>query len=120
MCKPSNNKDDATITAHGQEIKPQKDMKVLGLYLSANRDWTRQINETVKQLQSRLITLRQLAVAGSQRTISNLASSIIIGKIVYGIQAWGGTTLEKRQKLQKEINQSARIALGPKSYKMYI
>ena len=89
MCKPNDNKDDATITAQGKDIKPQKDMKVLGLYLSPNRNWTRQINEMVKQLQLRLITLRQLAAAGSQRTISSLASSIIIGKIVYGIQAWG-------------------------------
>ena len=61
-----------------------------------------------------------MAVAGSQRTISNLASSIIIGKIVYGIQCLGGTTLENRQKLQKTINQSARIALGPRSYKMSV
>ena len=90
MCKPCDNKDDATITARGKEIKPQNDMKVLGLYLSSNRDWTRQINETVKQLQLRLITLRQLAAAGSQRTISSLASSIIIGKVVYGIHARGG------------------------------
>ena len=87
MCKPSDNKDDATITAHGKEIKPQNDMRVLGLYLSSNRDWTRQINEMVKQLHLRLIKLRQLAVVGHQWTISNLASSIIIGKIVYGIQA---------------------------------
>ena len=118
MCKLSDNKDDATITAHGKEIKPQNDMKVLGLYLSSNRDWTRQINETVKQLQLRLITLRQLAAAGSQKTISSLASSIMIRKIVYGIKAWGATTLENRMKLQKTINQSARIPLGPRSYKM--
>ena len=64
--------------------------------------------------------MRQLAAAGSQKTISSLASSIIIGKIVYGIQAWGGTTLENRLKLQKTINQSARIALGPRSYKMSV
>ena len=32
----------------------------------------------------------------------------------------GGTTLENRQKLQKTINQSARIALGPRSYKMSV
>ena len=93
-------------------------MKVLGLYLSSNRDSIWQINGTVKQLQLILITLRQLAAAGSQKTISSLASSIIIGKIVYGIQAWGGTILENSLKLQKTINQSARIALGPRSYKI--
>ena len=120
MCKPSDDKDDATITAMGKLIKPQNNIKVLGLFLSSNREWTRQINETVKSLQMRLITLRQLAKAGSQKTIASLAWSLVAGKIVYGIQAWGGTTLQNRQKLQKVINQAARIAIGPRSYRMSI
>ena len=38
MCKPSDNKDDATITAHGKEIKPQNYMKVFrALYIFQQR-----------------------------------------------------------------------------------
>ena len=44
-------------------------------------------------------------------TISSLASSIIIGKIVYGIQAWGGTTLENRTtKDNKPVGQNSTKA----------
>ena len=47
----------------------------------------------------------------------NLASALMIGKITYGIQAWGGTNVANRQKLQKTINQAAHIVLGPLSYR---
>ena len=55
---------------------------------------------------------------GSQLTMARLAKALIISKITYGIQVWGGTTATNRQRIQVAINQAAHIVLGPKSYQM--
>ena len=61
-----------------------------------------------------------MANLASQKTLATLAQAMISSKILYGIQAWSGTSIENRNKIQKIINQSARIALGPKSSRMSI
>ena len=69
-------------------------------------------------MQIRLVTLRQLSIAAPFKTMVNLATAIIVGKLSYGIQVWGGTSVENRTKLQKILNQAAKIVIGSRSYKM--
>ena len=41
-------------------------------------------------------------------------SSIFRGKLLYGIETWGGTSKTNLQKLQNEQSKAAKFALGPK------
>ena len=79
-------------------------MKILGVIISADRTWTRHINYLIKSVQPRMIAIRQLAKYGSQKVIAQLGQALVVSKLTYAIQAWGGTTIENKKKIQVVIN----------------
>ena len=109
---------DAAIQIQNIIIEPQENMKILGVIISSNRTWTKHINYLIKSVQPKMIAIRQLAKLGSRKTIAMLGQALVISKLTYAIQAWGGTTMANRQRLQVVINQLARMAIGPTAQRM--
>ena len=117
-CQPIGRSAEATIEIQGTKIIPLTHMKIVGVILSADRTWTKHINYLIKSVQPRLIAIRQLAKYGSRKVIIQLGQALVASKITYAIQAWGGTTMQNKKRLQVVLNQAARLAMGPTSARM--
>ena len=118
LALPKIDKSEISILAQGVIIKPKPVIKTLGVLLSEKRDWTPQVNSLISSVQPRLSVLRNLACIASTKSLAILAQATIVSKITYVIAVWGGTSICNKQKIQKVINQAARICLGPKSYNL--
>ena len=106
------------ITTQGQTLTPTPHLKTLGIHLSNTLDWTKQIKILTSQIQPQISAMRQLAKFSSRNTLQKVAKAMIFGKITYGIQLWGGTTLANKKRIQTLINTVAKIILGGRSYRM--
>ena len=100
------------INTSDKPIKPQQTLKLLGAYISADLSWNYQVSILMKQLNYRLNTLKMIAHYCSMKTLKSIAQSIIISKILYTIQLWGGCQQYLRQRIQSIMLKAAKLVLG--------
>ena len=80
--------------------------------LSSDRTWTNHISYLIQSVQPSIVVIRQLAKIGSMKIVAKIAQATVISHLTYGIQAWGGTTVQNRQRIQVIINMVARLIIG--------
>ena len=80
--------------------------------LSSDRTWTNHISYLIQSVQPSIVVIRQLAKIGSMKIVAKIARATVISRLTYGIQAWGGTTVQNRQRIQVIINMVARLIIG--------
>ena len=105
-------KDDFKIEIQGKTIKHSRSVKILGNTLDENLTWDEHITkELIPSLKNRLRTLRLTTKYMGPSFKKIYTNSIFRGKLMYGIENWGGTNQSNITIIQKLQDQAANIAL---------
>ena len=95
---------------------PSKQEKLLGCIVSDNLKWRHHILENeqsmVRQLTSRVNGLAMIASKADFNTKLMVANGIVVSKVCYLIQLWGGTEGYLLNSLQVQLNRAARLVTG--------
>jgi hypothetical protein len=107
---------DVKLEAGPHTILPSSSEKLLGGQISQDLKWKQHILEgeqsLVKQLTSRINGLSMLSARTSVKTRLMVANGIVISKICYLIQLWGGCDNYLIRPLQVLQNRAARLVTG--------
>ena len=94
-------------------ILPQDQEKLLGCNISSNFSWNQHLRDNKsslhRQLTSRINALRKISFAASFATRKMIANGIVLSRIIYVIQIWGGTHEYLLKMLQVLQNKAARF-----------
>ena len=109
-------RDDVKLEAGPHTILPSSTEKLLGGRISQDLKWKQHILEgdesLVKQLTSRINGLCMLSSRTSMKTRLMVANGIVVSKICYLIQLWGGCEDYLLRPLQVLQNRAARSVTG--------
>jgi hypothetical protein len=96
-----------------ETVLPQDHEKLLGCNISSNFTWNQHLRDDEfslhRQLTSRINALRKISYAASFATRKMIANGIVISRIIYVIQIWGGTNEYLLKMLQVLQNKAARF-----------
>ena len=105
-----------SMQADNHTILPSKQEKLLGCIVSDNLKWREHIldNEQsmVRQLTSRVNALSMISSRADFSTKLMLANGIVMSKVCYLIQLWGGCEGYLLHTLQVQLNKAARLVTG--------
>ena len=94
-------------------ILPQDNERLLGCQVSSEFKWNAHINDSEfsmqRQITSRINALRKISFASSFATRKMIANGIVISRIIYVIQCWGGASDYLIKILQVLQNKAARF-----------
>ena len=94
-------------------ILPQDNERLLGCQISSDFKWNAHVSDSKfsmqRQITSRLNALRKISFASSFATRKMIANGIIISRIIYAIQCWGGASDYLVKILQVLQNKAARF-----------
>ena len=89
------------------------ELTYLGLILTRNLSWDKQISKICKSLNYKIFQLRQLQKDGaSKELLLDVYRTFIQCIIDYGLSIWGMTTQTNVMKIQRKQNRLARIITG--------
>ena len=80
VAKPSIQKEGIQIQAAGKIIQSKQSLKLLGIVLSDDMKFNKQVNIMIGQLTNRLISIRQISKYASSKTIKNHLSIYLVEK----------------------------------------
>ena len=96
-----------------ETILPQNHERLLGCEISSNFKWNEHIKDNElslhRQLTSRINALQKISYAASFSTRKMIANGIVISRIIYAIQLWGGANDYLLKILQVLQNRAARF-----------
>ena len=102
-----------TLNTGTEIIKPQDHEVLLGGTISSDLKWKEHIRDSkismVIQITKRLNALKKVSRISNFKTRKMIANGIILSKLSYLIQLWGGTSKFLLTLLQKLQNQAARL-----------
>ena len=109
------------LAIDGTNFRQNSTIRILGITVNRDLDFRNHIDGTLeagsphigllKELSQRLGMLSQLKLI-SKNIMLGLVNGIVISKIIYGIQVYGGLTESYSKKLQIIMNRGARLATG--------
>ena len=106
-------KDMVTLQAGKHTILPSRQEKLLGCNVSENLKWRNHILDNEKsmtrQLSSRINGLAMITSHADFSTRLMVANGIVMSKICYLIQLWGGCEEYLQKSLQVQLNKAARL-----------
>ena len=109
-------RDMVRMQAGNHTILPTKQEKLLGCVVSDDLKWKHHIlddeQSMVRQLTSRVNALSMISSRGDFRTKLMVANGIVVSKICYLIQLWGGCEGYLLHTLQVLLNKAARVVTG--------
>ena len=105
-----------SMLADDPTIKPSKQEKLLGCIISDNLKWRDNIlqhnQSIVRQLTSRINGLSMITFKADFKTKLMAANGLVVSKICYLIQLWGGCESYLLHVLQVQMNKAARLVTG--------
>ena len=105
--------DAVTISSSNQQVLSTPYVKALGITIQSDLKWDIQVRQCLANLAFKTTILRKIRPLASFRTMKLIATSLIIGKITYGIQLYGHLNQGLQQKFQTALLTAARACLGP-------
>ena len=109
-------RNDVSLVAGSHTVLPSMTEKLLGAHISQDLKWKHHIlvseDSLVKQLISRVNGLAMLSPRASLETRLMDANGIIMSKLCYLIQLWGGCENYLAKQLQVLQNRAARLVTG--------
>ena len=118
FCKKSmsSEREKVRLQAGKVEVSPSKTEKLLGLHVHESLKWNDHIMDNkeslVKQLNSRLNGLAIISRCASFKTRLAVANGLIMARICYLIQVWGGTSDYLVKAVQVVQNAAAKKVTG--------
>ena len=113
-------RDRVTMQAGNHTIMPTQQEKLLGCIVSDNLKWRHHIldgdQSMIRQLTSRVNGLSMIAAKADFTTKLMVANGIVMSKVCYLIQLWGGCEGYLLQALQVQLNKAARLVTGFSCY----
>ena len=107
---------DVKLEAGPHTILPSQNEKLLGAQISQDLSWNQHILESdeslTKQLTSRINALSMLSSRSSLETRLMVANGVVMSKLCYLIQLWGGSEAYLLRPLQVLQNRAARLVTG--------
>ena len=115
--KKSNNwRNSVRLSAGPYTILPTANEKLLGAQISQDMKWNHHIlgsdDSLTKQLTSRINGLSMISSRATMATRLTVANGIVMSKLCYLIQLWGGSDGQLLRSLQVLQNRAARIVTG--------
>ena len=105
-------KENFEVILDGKLIKHSAAVKFLGTTMDENLTWDRHLeNELIPNLKNRIRTLRMTTKYMSAEFKKQYTSAIFRGKLLFGMETWGGTKQAHVTALQKLQDQAAKLAL---------
>ena len=105
-----------TMKAGIHTIKPSKQVKLLGCTVSENLKWRQHIIDSemsmVRQLTRRVNGLALISPRADFSTKLMVANDIVMSKMCYLVQLWGGCEDYLLNALQVQLNKAARLVTG--------
>ena len=112
LTKNQRTKMDFQVNIQGKNIKHTPKVKILGMILDENLTWDKHVTSIlIPSLKNRLRTLHLTTRYMTQKFKRQYTSSIFRGKLLYGIETWGGVKTPLLDQIQKLQNKAADIAL---------
>ena len=94
-------------------------MKILGTTINVSMDWNDHINfgsgSLMHQLKQRFNSIKLIAKTITLKFAKQIANAILMSKIYYNVEIWGDTNRTNKNKIDRIINNTARIVLGKKA-----
>ena len=94
-------------------IQPEEHDRLLGCEIKCDFTWKEHLQDNqlslVRQLTSRINALKKISFAASFQTRKMVANGVLISRIIYAIQLWGGTSNYLLDMLQVLQNRAARL-----------
>ena len=105
---------DITLDTGSKIIKPDDSQKLLGGVISSDLKWNKHIKDEpklsmLKSITSRINALSKITKVSNFKNRKMLANGIVMSKICYLIQLWGGCNEFLLTLLQKLQNRAARL-----------
>ena len=97
-------------------IKPSKTIKVLGIYIDENLNWTRQISEVRKKASNTIRNLHRINSIVPMKQKIQLYNALVVPHFSYGDIVWGGCGVTNAKRLQTTQNYAAKSILGMRKY----
>ena len=105
-----------TLDTGEEIIEPVENEKMLGCLISSDFTWNEHIRDNELSMQrlltSRINALKKVSGGVPFKTRKMLANSIVISRMIYIIQLWGGTCEYLLKSLQVIQNKAARTVTG--------
>ena len=109
-----NNQTETPVIIGNTNVKPQQNIKILGLNISNDLKQNHQIWEgpksVVRALNSKTQMIRGLRHLIPQKALAQVAGSLVNSTLLYGAPVWGATTTANIDRLQKAQMKAARAA----------
>ena len=94
-------------------IEPEEHDRLLGCEIKCDFTWKEHLQDNhlslLKQLTARINALQKVSFAASFQTRKMIANGVLISRIIYAIQLWGGTSNYLLDMLQVLQNRAARL-----------
>ena len=101
-----------SIQVQDKIIKHSSRVKILGTYMTEDLSWDNNIeNHLIPSLKNRLRTLKYITPYMDNKFRKMYINAIFRGKILFGIETWGGAKATNITKLQNLQNSAAKLAL---------
>ena len=105
-----------TLNTGNEIIEPSQHEKMLGCIISSDYTWNNHIRDDEFSMQrliiSRINALKKVSFSLSFKMRKMVANSIVMSRMIYIIQLWGGTRNYLLKSLQVLQNQAARTVTG--------
>ena len=105
-----------SILADEHTIKPSRQEKLLGCIVSDNLKWKHHIldheQSLIRQLTRRVNGLAMITFRADFKTKLMVANGLVMSKVCYLIQLWGGCQGYLLKALQVQVNKAARSVTG--------
>ena len=105
---------EVNITEDGkhEKLKPKSSIKILGIHLDNELNWTKQVNEVNKRARYAARNLQRTAHILPFKPRLTLYNSLIASHFNYGDTVWGGCNIKNKNKLQRTQNCVIKNMLG--------
>ena len=105
-----------TLQAGDHTITPTHKERLLGCVVSDNMKWRQHVLEDdqsmIRQLTSRINGLSKISTRADMKTRLMVANGIVMSKVCYLIELWGGCEGYLLHSLQVQLNKAARLVTG--------
>ena len=103
---------DFSFSFAGASVKPSPTVKILGVVLDADLRWEAHVSQVVRRCYATLSGLAKLSNKLPNTVKQLIVEALVFPHILYCITVWGGCTKLQKHRVQKVINQAARIVTG--------
>ena len=93
-------------------IKPSSTLKILGVFVSQDLKWDKEISKLSSNLHNRLNNIKKLNKFTNFKTRIQFVNSFVVGKLRYMLPIYMNSTLDNINRLHKVVMTAARTSIG--------